>query len=84
MSSVEKHQDYLESLAYADLGHHLFKLATLLERCCNTSQPDVVRQSKRSLTSVHKLPVVEHTLGERLSRRMRTELTVETERLVDW
>lgn len=35
------------------------------------------------LTSVHELPVIEHTLGEGLAGSLRTKVSVETERLHD-
>ena len=39
--------------------------------------------SQRKLTAVHQVVVVEHTLGERLTRRRSTEITVEAEGLSD-
>ena len=48
-----------------------------------SSLKDTITKRDRRLTAVHLLPVVEHRLRERLSRRRSPQLAVEAERLHD-
>ena len=74
-----KKNTHLKTLADTHLCYEFFHLAAFLKRCCNISFKQTVNFIKiHTLTAVHGLPMIKHTLREGLTSGMRPQLAVET------
>ena len=75
-----KENTHLETLADTHISYKFFHLAAFIKRCCRHSFKLTVHWWKiYTLTAIHDLPMVKHTLGEGLTGSMRPQFTIETE-----